>query len=146
MVVIIPNATIKLGENANDCVIINNCRRVLWEPVPRAYVPQMVMGTDVPVAFLKPPKYIRGEIHVLSEAYDAFFNNGTTHKAYILPNGQNKEIPYFEVIATDANGGQWKYTFTGVVPVDYAGTFTVGEEVVHVYPFVAKYVTTTKPT
>lgn len=145
MVVIIPNATVKIGENANDCVTITNCKYVMWEPVPRQYVPQTVMGQANPVGFLAPPKYIRGELHLLSEAYDAFFDNGSQHKAYIQPNGYNLQIPYFVVTATDQNGRTWTYQFYGAVPIDYAGSFRVGEEVVHVYPFIALYVVTTKP-
>jgi hypothetical protein len=145
MVVIIPNAIVKCGAATNDCVTISNVRRIQWEPQPGEYSPQLVMNTTTPVAWHRPHKWLRGELHVLSEAYDAFFNNGTGHVAYIVPNGNNTEFPYFEVDAVDKDGKTWTYVFTGLIPIDYSGTFIINEEVVHVYAFVAKYVTTNKP-
>jgi len=145
MVRMIGKCTVKLGQSSGDKETLANVKRIIWEPIPREYRPQTVMNTVNPLGFHRPHKHLRGEIHVLSEAYEAFYHNGSTNKAYIIPNGDNVEIPYFVAEETDEDGNVWIYTFTGVVPIDDPGIFADGEDVVHVYPFVAKYVTPTKP-
>lgn len=139
MVVIIPNPIVTCGNDAGNALTLTNVRRIMWEPRPAEYQPQLVMNTTPPVDWHKPHKWIRGELHVLSEAYDAFFNNHGV--AYIVPGGNNVAFPYFIATLLDVNGKTWTYAFTGLIPVDYMGQFEVMREVIHVYPFNAKYVT-----
>ena len=73
------------------------------------------------------------------------YHNGSGNVAYIKPSAENIEIPYFVAKQIDEDGGEWTFTFTGVIPVDDPGVFTDGEDVIHVYPFVAKYVVITPP-
>jgi len=136
---------LKIGASGGDNESLTNVKRILWEPIPREYQAQTVMNIVNPVGFRRPHKHIRGELHVLSEAYHAFKHNGTGNVAYIKPSDENVEIPYFVAKNKDDNGGDWTYTFTGLVPIDDPGVFTDGEDVIHVYPFVAKYVTETPP-
>ena len=62
---------VAIGESAGDKEILANVKRILWEPIPREYAAQTVMNTVNPVGFRRPHKHIKGELHVLSEAYDA---------------------------------------------------------------------------
>jgi hypothetical protein len=145
MAILLPNPIVKCGSSAGTAITISNVRALIWEPRPGDYTPQLVMNTTTPIDWHHPHKWLRGELHVLSEAYDAFFGSGNGGP-YIVPDGDNKQFPYFIAQVTDKTGKTWTYTFTGLIPIDYAGTFEVSREVVHVYPFVGKYVVPTKPT
>jgi len=97
-------SSVKLGASSGDCETLTNVKRVLWEPIPREYRPQNVMNTVPPLGFHMPHKHVRGELHVLSEAYHAFYHNGTGNVAYIKPGADNVEIPYFVVTQIDEAG------------------------------------------
>jgi len=145
MVVIQGNVTAKLGASAGDKEDVTNAKRCVYRWQPSSYTPQTVMNTVNPIGFNRPHKFLIGELQVLSEAYHAFYHNGTGNVAYIKPDGDNVEIPYFVVTNKDANGDTWTYTFTGVVPVDEAFEAEDGRDVILVYPFVAKKVVITPP-
>ena len=147
MVVILDKAVITIGESAGNGfnIVINNVRRVMWTP-QEDVKPSFVMNTTPPIGWVHPHKFVKGEIHCISEAYDAFYANGSAGKAYIIPSGDNLDIPYVHIENTDVNGKVWKYDVTGFRPITDPGEFEVQKEVVRVYPFAAYYVTTTKPT
>jgi len=135
--------TVTLGESAGAGYFetISNVKVVKYEPVPKQYKPLHVLNTTIPIDFHRPHKSMIGEIHCTSEAFKAFYGNGSANKAYIVPSGDNLEIPYVVVTATDSGGRTWTYRFYGFVPVDDPGNYDVDNEVVTVYPFVAKYMT-----
>lgn len=141
MVILLPNPIVICGASAGSAITITNVRALFFESRPGEYQPQLVMNTTTPVDWHHPHKWLRGEIHLLSEAFDVFFGSANGGP-YIVPGGDNKIIPYFIVRVTDKEGKTWTYTFFGLIPIDYAGRFDVDKEVVHVYPFQAKYVIT----
>jgi len=139
-----------LGQSAGSAVTLSNIRRLVVEPQPPTMQPANVMSQVTPIDFHRPHKWLKGEIHCTSEAYDAFYaNGGTNHSggtAYIKPNGENVAIPYAVFSGKDVQGKIWTWTFTGFIPCDDPGEFEVDKEVVRVYPFVAQYVTPTPGT
>jgi len=141
MVVIGGNVVGAMGETSGNKEDLTNVKRVVyrWQPESR-YEPQTVMNTTNPIGFRRPHKYVVGEIHCLSEAYAAFHHNGSGDKDYILPTGENLEIAYVVFTMTDSAGNTWIYTFTGFVPLDEPMAVNDGEDVIQVYPFVAKSV------
>jgi hypothetical protein len=145
MVVIKGTATAKIGESSGDKETLSNLKRVVWERVPRRHTPQTVMNVTIPVGWNRPHKFVIGEVHCLSEAYHAFYHNGTTNKAYIIEDGENVEIPYFVVELKDVNGNTWTATFTGVIPDQPIEGVSDGEDMLIIYPFSAKKVVITPP-
>jgi hypothetical protein len=146
MTVIKGTATAKIGEASNNKEDITNLKRVVWERMPRRHTPQTVMNTVTPVGWNRPHKYVIGELHCLSEAYHAFYHNGSGNKAYIVEDGENAEIPYFVVELKDVNGATWTATFTGVIPDQPVEGVSDGEDMLMIYPFSAKKVVITPPT
>ncbi len=150
VVILTTGVTLVIGNSATtgDNMSVSNVRRIWYEPVPREYKPANVMNQTNPIDWHKPHKMIKGEIHCTSEAYAAFYKNplvaGGT-KAYIVPNGDNPQIPYVVATTKDALGRAWTYTFTGFIAVDDPGDFEVDKEVIRVYPFQAFYCTVTPP-
>lgn len=145
MVVIKPTVTAKIGESQSDCEIVTNVKRAIWERLPRRHRPQTVMNTVTPIGWHRPHKYVVGELHCLSEAYHAFYHNGSTNKAYIVEDGDNVEIPYFVVELKDENGQTWTAAFSGVIPDQPVEGVSDGEDMLIIYPFSAKKVVVTPP-
>jgi hypothetical protein len=143
MVIIAPKATVELGESSSDKETLSNCKEVVWEEMPATTQaqPQTVMNTVPPLDFHRPHKWVRGEIHSQADMYHAFHHNGTGNKQYIVPGGENVEIPYAVVSSIDKVGKTWKWTFTGFLPWSEPVQFRDGEDVIWVVPFVAKYAT-----
>ena len=114
---------------------ISNVKRLIYRWVPATYVPQNVMNTTNPVGFNRPHKWVQGEIHLLSEAKTAM-------AAYVKTTTDNVELT---MVATnkDVGGATHTYTFTGCVIMNESMTVNDGEDVITVYPFVAKYVAET---
>ena len=136
---------VKLGAASDNCETLTNLKRVIWERMPRRHTPQTVMNTVTPVGWNRPHKYVVGELHCLSEAYHAFYHNGSGNLAYIVEDGDNIEIPYFVVTKKDEDGSTWTATFTGVIPDQPVEGVTDGEDQITIYPFSAKKVVTTPP-
>ncbi len=137
--------TAKIGASAGDCETVANLKRAVWQRMPARHTPQTVMNTVVPVGWNRPHKYVVGELHCLSEAYHAFYHNGSGNVAYIVEDGDNVEIPHFVLTMKDENGQTWTATFTGVIPDQPTEGVSDGEDMVIVYPFSAKKVVVTSP-
>lgn len=145
MVVVKGSVTAKIGESSGDKETVSNTKRIIWERMPRRHTPQTVMNTVTPIGWNRPHKYVIGELHCLSEAYHAFYHNGTTNKAYIVEDGDNVEIPYFVLELKDQNGQTWTATFSGVIPDQPVEGVSDGEDMTIIYPFSAKKVVITPP-
>lgn len=138
--------TAKLGASEADCETISNLKEISWRRVPRDHVrAQTVMNTTIPVGFYQGHKWVEVEMRVLSEAYEAFYHNGTGNVAYIDEDGENTEIPYFIAQMVDNNGKTWTAAFTGAIPIRPEEPYRDGEDTIHVYRLLAKKVDITKP-
>jgi len=145
MVVIKGSSTVKMGESDADFETIQNLKRIYWKRLPERHTPQTVMGTVNPIGWNRPHKYVVGFMDLLSEAYDALYHNGTGDKAYVVENGDNIEIPYFEAFTIDQSDHTWKDTFTGLIIDSIEEPTNDGEDkLIRVY-FSAKKVVTTPP-
>ena len=109
---------------------ITNIKRLLYEWVPNTYEPQFVMGTVGPVGFKLPHKYVRGEIDVLSEQKTWMDN--------YVKSGSNNVALNFIASGSGTTGSSWLYTFSGSYILNESMTINDGEDVVTIYPFVAK--------
>lgn len=138
--------TAKLGQASGDCETISNLKEISWRRVPRDHVrAQTVMNTTIPVGWYQGHKWMEVDIRVLSEAYEAFYHNGATNKAYIVEDGKNVIIPYFEAFMVDDLGKEWKATFTDAIPIRPEEPYRDGEDTIHTYRLLAKKVVITKP-
>jgi len=146
MVVIEGKSILKIGESANDKETVSNLKRIYWKGLPERHDPQTVMNTVPPIGWHRPHKREVGFFDVLSEVYHALFHNGSTNKAYVVPNGDNIAAPYFVVETKDASNATWTDTFTGVIIDSKEYPVNDGEDVVTRVYFSAYYVVTTPPT
>jgi hypothetical protein len=147
MVVVKGSAIVKMGAASNNYETISNLKRVYWKRLPERHTPQTVMNTVNPVGWNKPHKYVVGFMDLLSEAYNAFYYNGSGHVAYVVEDGDNVEVPYFvvETKSDEATPKTWIDTLTGVIIDSIEEPVIDGDDkVIRVY-FSAKKVVTTKP-
>jgi hypothetical protein len=137
------SVTGKIGEAANNCETLNNIKRVRMESQADP-MPIFVLNTSIPIGFDDPHKLLRGEIVCTSEAWEAFYHNGSGNKAYIVPGGTNLSIPYVVFTAKTRDGATWTYTIVGFDPIDDSMEIDTDKTTVTVYPFKAYYVTKVK--
>lgn len=138
--------TLAIGQSAEDKEDVANIKEISWRRMPKPHItPQTVMNTVNPVGWHQSHKWVEIVLKILSEAYEAFYHNGSTSKAYIVEDGDNVEIPYFYATLTDKDGGIWTATFTGTIAEGPDEPYVDGEDTIHVYRLLAKKVVETKP-
>lgn len=138
----------KIGESAVDCETISNLKRAIWDRVltsGQRHTPRFAMNTVPPLGWHRPHKYAICDLHCTKTAYHAFYHNGSGNKAYIVEDGDNPEVPYFEVTVKDENGKEWKATFTGTIVDKVSEGVSDGEDMLIVYYLSAKKVVVTPP-
>jgi len=136
--------TLKVGASAGSNVNITNLKAFVHHRGPRDRVqPQTVMNTTPPVGWAQGHKMVSGEIHVLSEAQDAFRLQGVD---YIPDQADNPEIPYFVATLIDTDGQTWTITVTGAIIDSVSEPYRDGEDTVWVYIWKGKYSVKTGPT
>lgn len=117
---------------ASPGTVISNLKRINWRRVTEVK-PRTDMSAIVPVGWHQSHKHVVGEIHVLSEAHDAFVN-------YLKEIIDNVEIPFAVATIVDMAEDQRIATFTGMLLLGCDESFIDGEDSVFVYRFVAKKV------
>jgi len=115
---------------------ITNVKKIVYKWTPQTYEPQTVMGTVLPVGFKLPHKWVLGEVHVLSEAKAAM-------DATVKSDTDNVKLDTMVATQKDAEGVVWTYTFTDCYFLNEQITVNDNEDVITVYPFVAKKVDVT---
>lgn len=125
--------TLMVGASAGSKVTITNLKDIRYRKV-NPITPQTVMNTVSPVGWHKGHKHVIGEVHVLSEAVDAFRKQGVD---YLPDAAENPAVPYFVATITDEDGQTWTSTGTGVVLSDALESYRDGEDTVYVYHFKA---------
>ena len=103
------------------------------------------MNTTPPIGWYQGHKWVEVIVRVLSEAYEAFYHNGSGNVAYIDEDGDNTKIPYFVASIVDGAGKTWTATFTDAIPIRPEEPYRDGEDTIHVYRLKAKKVDITKP-
>jgi len=138
--------TVKIGQSAGDCETVSNLKEIRWRRLPRDHITaQTVMNTVPPVGWHQGHKWVEILLQVLSEAYEAFYHNGSTNKAYIVEDADNVIIPYMVATMIDSEGGSWTATFTDAIPVRPEEPYRDGEDTIHLYRLLAKKAVITKP-
>ncbi len=147
MVVVKGTTIVKMGEAVGNCETISNLKRIYWKRMPERHTPQTVMNTINPIGWNKPHKYVVGFMDLLSEAYQAFYHNGSGNKAYVIEDGDNIEVPFFraETKTDEATPRTWTDEFTGVIIDSIEEPINDGEDKVMRVYFSAKKVVTTPP-
>lgn len=131
-----------VGATAGDCETITTLKYMNWKREPDTNItPQTVMNTAIPVGFYHGHKWVIGEIGVLSEAYDAFYHNGTGNVAYVREDSINVTIPYVKAKVVDNAAATWEATFDTFFVTGISQEYRDGEaEPIQVYKFIAKWV------
>jgi len=138
--------TLAMGQAVGDKEDVTNIKEISWRRMPKPHItPQTVMNTVNPVGWHQDHKWLEIRLKVLSEAYEAFYKNGATEKAYVVEDADNVEIPYFVATLIDHSGSSWIYTFSGVIPEGPDEPYVDGEDTMHVYRLLAKKVVITPP-
>jgi len=145
MVVFVGEITVSMGASGEDKEDIANVVRVVYREVPQPSLnPITVMNQVKPVGFREGHKWIVGEIHVKSEAYEAIHNNGSGPVDYLPPGAAAPACPYLVIKVTTSAGAGWTATVTGAkfsseeLAKNYHGMDTTrDEEGVMIYKFVA---------
>ena len=138
--------TVKCGVSEADCETISNVKEISWKRMPEDNLtPQTVMNSMNPIGFYQKHKWVEIELKVLSEAYHAFYHNGSTNKQYILENSYNYPFEFFQVTLTDSTPAQWIYNFIGTTPCGPSEPYKDGEDTIHIYRLKAKRVEITPP-
>jgi len=96
MVVFSGKVTLAMGQAVGDKEDVSNIKEISWRRMPKPHItPQTVMNTKNPIGWHQAHKWVEAKLKVLSEAYHAFYHNGSTNKAYVVEDADNVEIPYF---------------------------------------------------
>lgn len=129
MVVYSGKVSIKVGADVGTGKDITNIKRINWRRVTDIK-PQTVMSTVIPISWHQGHKHIEGELHVLSEAHDAFAD-------YLKEDADNVVIPYAVATIVDTVGASRTATFTGFLLLGCDESYVDGEDTILIYRFVA---------
>lgn len=139
MVVYAGIITVEIGASAEDKEDVTNIESVVYREVPQPNIkPITVMNSVPPVGWHTGHRWVEGEIHVKSEAYEAIHNNGSGPVDY-LPTTRTAPIacPHLLIKLLTTAGAGWTATILGAK--FYSEEHIGGHDVegITIYKFVA---------
>jgi len=125
------------ASSASNVDIAANVKFMRWRRQHRI-TPQTAANSKIPIGWFQPHSWIEGELGVISEAKDAFYDQAT---AYIDDDGDNTVIPYVVLVVDAHDGTDITFTFDNFI-ISYVEKMVEDYDTsIFVYHFLAYKVT-----